>query len=101
MLRGFCFCPESPRSVHPISREEAVHNSMHAIPAQAGIQHHPPTNQGRHLGSGFRRSDEYTATGLIDALNTSSKTNPNQYRCLAAGAIPSHTLIHANTKGPA
>ena len=28
---------------------------------------------GRHLGSGFHRSDEYVATGPIDALDTGSK----------------------------
>jgi len=43
---------------------------LHVIPAQAGIQHHLPINWGGlHLGSGFRRSDEYTATGLFDAFD--------------------------------
>jgi len=28
--------------------------------------------RGRHLGSGFRRSDEYVATGPIDAFYTGS-----------------------------
>ncbi len=31
-----------------------------------------PSTRGRHLGSGFRRSDEYTATGPIDAFDTDS-----------------------------
>ncbi len=33
------------------------------------------SNRERHLGSGFRRSDEYIAKGLIDALNTGSKVD--------------------------
>ncbi len=31
-----------------------------------------PSTRGRHLGSGFRRSDEYAATGSIDAFDTGS-----------------------------
>ena len=30
------------------------------------------STRGRHLGSGFRRSDEYIATGPIDAFDTGS-----------------------------
>ena len=31
------------------------------------------STRGRHLDSGFRRSDEYTTTGPIDAFDTCSK----------------------------
>ena len=48
----------------------AYHNSLHVIPAKAGIQGDPRINRGRRLGCGFRRSDEYTATGPIDAFDT-------------------------------
>ena len=30
----------------------------------------------RHLGSGFRRSDEYIGTGPIDAFGTASEIRP-------------------------
>ena len=33
------------------------------------------TTRGRHLGSGFRRSDEYIARGPIDAFDSGSYTN--------------------------
>ena len=32
-----------------------------------------PSTRGRHLGSGFPQSDDYTATGPIDAFDTGSK----------------------------
>ncbi len=32
-----------------------------------------PSTRELHLGSGFRRSDEYTATVPIDAFNTGSE----------------------------
>ena len=32
------------------------------------------------LGSGFRRSDEYTATGPVDAFDTSSFISLNRYQ---------------------
>ena len=48
---------------------------MRVIPAQAGISVIYPSTSGRHLGSGFRRSDEYTATGPVDAFDTHSYTN--------------------------
>ncbi len=44
--------------------------TLPVFPAEAGIQRHLPINRGRHLGSGFRRSDEYTAKGPIDAFDT-------------------------------
>ena len=31
-----------------------------------------PSTRGRHLGSGFRRTEEYTATGSIDAFDIES-----------------------------
>ena len=33
------------------------------------------STRGRHLGSGCRRSDEYTVTGPFDAFDTGSKRN--------------------------